>query len=172
MKNFHKKLIFPIILTLAAVFLIPSCELKDPDDYEIMIIVMGNGSTTPGDIADPLYPTYNKFSTTILVDGKPPLPFISPDVFPPERSTLLIIPAGKIKTATITAQRINSDSTLMIMIYKDNELDEKGVGLLPTCTSTLTSSCSNTLNLIYKVDEDDPDDTEGASASSSSSSSE
>lgn len=163
MKIQYKKLIFIAFFALAASLLSLSCELKDPDDYEILILIMGSGSTTADD-------DYNKFSSTVLVDDNPPLTFASPVPAVPDGSTMLILPAGKAETITITATRANSDSTLTILIYKDNELDENGVGLLSTCNVTSTTSCSNTLNLVYKVDQEDTDDTKSASASSSSSS--
>jgi len=182
MKNLHKKFVFPIILALAAVFLIPSCELKDPDDYELFVIVMGSGSNTSitCDCPDPDNPGstqpcecgYNTFTTTTVVDNKPPLTFSSLPTINESDNTILILPAGKAKIITMTAQRKTSDSTLSIMVYKDNELDEKGVAILPTCNTSSTTTCSNTKEFIYKVDQDDTDDTKSASASSSSSSSE
>lgn len=161
MKIRYKISAFFTIVALAVSFLSLSCNLKDPDNYKIMIIVMGSGSTTSTNT------DFNKFSATILLDDKPPLTFASmPATNGAGVNTWLLIPAGKITTATITATRTNSDSTLTILVYKDNELDEKGVGLLSTCNVTSTTSCSNTLNLIYKVDSEDTDKTKSASASS------
>ncbi len=156
--KFHPKpfALFSMIALITAVMSL-SCDLKDPDDYEVMIIIMASASTTS-----------NQFTATLLLDNNIPFTLNSPVTASPTDPAMLIIPAGKIETATITATRTNSDATMSILIYKDNELDEKGVGLLATCNTTATTSCSNTLNLVYKVDQEDTDNTKGASASSSS----
>jgi hypothetical protein len=155
MKFRNKSFAILAILALTAVCTSLSCQLKDPDNYDVNIIVMANGST----VAD-----YNKFTATFLVDDKPPITLTSiPDVNGQDITAWLYIPCGNIKTATITATRVNSDASLSILIYKNNELDQKGVALLATCNATSTTSCSNTLNLVYKVDQQDADKTKSAS---------
>jgi hypothetical protein len=166
MKFNNKSFILLTILVLTAAFMLPSCQWTSTDDYEITIVIMGSGSQTATN-------NYNKFNATMLVDDKPPLSFGSLLSNPKKANsnTYFVLPVGKIKTATITATRANYDSTLTIMVYKDNKMDEKGVGLLSTCNATSTTSCSNTLNLVYKVDQKDTDKTKGASASSTTTSS-
>jgi hypothetical protein len=167
MKFKNKSFILLTMLVLTAAFMLPSCQWKSTDDYEITIVIMGSGSQTATN-------EYNKFNATILVDDKPPLSVGSllSNLKYANSNTFFLFPVGKIKTATITATRANADSTLTIMVYKDNKLDEKGVGLLSTCNaSSPTITCSNTLNLVYKVDQKDTDKTKGAAASSTTTSS-
>jgi hypothetical protein len=142
-----------IILTFALLFL--SCDVfKDTTNYKINIFFICSG--TGGEL----------FNVTIISDGKTPI----------TASNLLsqtLYPAGKITTATITATRQKSADSLMILVYKDNKLDDKGFAILPTCTSSSTTTyCSDTLTLAYKVtDDNETKAVSGSSTTSSSSSS-
>ncbi len=126
-----------IIITLAATLVFMSCDMfEDTEDYDISIMIICSGSAS------------QEFKATVILDGKIPISL-------PPSTNDVIIPAGKISTATITATRTDSEDSLLILVYKDNELDEKGFALLETCTTGGTTTCSDTLNLAYKVTDDD-----------------
>lgn len=139
-----------IALSLSAILL--SCDVfEDTSDYDVTIFIVCSGGAAQG------------FDATIILDGKTPIPLNG-------NEGELIFPAGKITAATISVTRDESDATLMILVYKDNELDEKGLALLDTCTSSSsTTYCSDTLSLQWEVDQKDTDKTSGTAAATSSS---
>lgn len=145
---------FPVMILLAASMVFLSCDMfEDTDDYDISIFIICSGSG--GEL----------FNVTIIPDGKTP---ITVSGLPSQT----FYPAGKITAATITATREDPKDSLMILVYKDNKLDDKGVAILPTCSSSSTTTyCSDTLVLQYEVDQEDTDKTSGTSGSTSSSSS-
>ncbi|HNW29430.1 MAG TPA: hypothetical protein PKN50_13215 [Spirochaetota bacterium] len=149
---FFRKILVILFIAAGAVFM--SCDMfKDTDDYDINIFIICSGSG--GEL----------FNATIIIDGKTPITING-------LQSQAVFPAGKISSATITATREASEDSLMILVYKDNELDEKGFAPLPTCTSSSsTTYCSDTLVLQYKVDQEDTDKTSGTAASTSTSSS-
>ncbi len=152
--NFFQKTSITIALTIAALFL--SCDtFEDTSDYKINLFLICTGGTTSSHL----------FSATVILDDDTPIALS-------ELSGSMVIPAGKIKTATITLTRADSSDSLMILAYKDNKLDEKGYSILPTCTtSSTTTYCSNTLAFQYKVSDDKSSSTSGTTTTSTSSSS-
>ncbi len=152
--KYFPKTSITIVLTIIALF--PSCDaFKDTTDYKINLFLICTGSTTSSHI----------FSATVILDDDTPIALS-------DLSGSMVIPAGKIKTATITLTRADSSDSLMILAYKDNKLDEKGYSILPTCTTSSTTTYgSNTLAFQYKVSDDKTSSTSGTATTSTSSSS-
>ncbi len=134
-----------LILAIAMLPLLFSCELETTEtaDVDIWIICSGLGANT--------------FSFDLILDNKAPLSNIN-------GAGTLIIPAGDIKKTTLSVTRTDELSSLTIVIYNNNEFDDKGYATLDSCTVASTS-CSNTLSLQYEVQ---GEDTEGTAAASTS----
>ncbi|HOT43975.1 MAG TPA: hypothetical protein PLM53_05935 [Spirochaetota bacterium] len=150
--KYLRKILVIIFLAASAVFM--SCDMfKDTENYDIniMIICSGTGS--------------QQFTSTFMVDDRALLPY-------PLQTGFTFYPAGKISAATITATRADSTDTLIIMVYKNGKVDEKGYAVLQSCNTSSTSTyCSDTATLVYKVTDDNKTESAAGSSSSSSSSS-
>jgi hypothetical protein len=145
-----------IALAVAAIFF--SCEtLKDPaTDYKIFALVTCDGSATG------LY--YNSMTVNYYVDKQYPFTDVKTDLTGQAQSSLTF--PKKITTITITATKVNIDSTLNVLIYKNTSI-VKYVNL-PACSAS-TTSCSTTISISYDVNEKNP--LTGATGTSTSSSS-
>lgn len=144
-----------ILLSMTAVFC--SCHLDtSSSDYKIFAMVTCDGSATS--------PDYNSMTVNYYVDKQYPFTDVKKDTAGVSQVSITL--PKKITTITITATKVNSDSTLNVILYKNTNIVK--YANLPSCASTY-SSCTNTISIDYNVEDDKTKAATGSSTSSSSS---
>ncbi len=143
---------FAGVVLLTASMMLPSCEgFEDMDeDPKLAVQVLCDGGATD-----------NRFTVNYFIDKKYPISQTIPSI--DTNQTMSYYPPDKIESITISATKTNTDSSLTIIIYRDNTIER--YANLSGCEAT-SYSCSNTLVLDYDINEED-DETEGVPLSGS-----
>ena len=166
-KGNSMKKIHPIIAALITAMLpvLFSCEFlsSSGDENNIDVLVLATGGTSSGS-------PENSFTVTYVVDNHPP--FNQNVVGTGLDQASSILPAGNAKKITITAVKIENSSSLTILVYNHGNLDnDNGYANLPSCSTSSTTSCTNTLVLQYEVKSTNDTNTTGGTTTTSTSSS-
>jgi hypothetical protein len=159
MKLFRKPLGIFSLVALVAAGIFFSCDTfkNKEEDYKIFALVTCNGSNLPD---------FNSMTVNYYIDKQYPFTDIKISTST-DSETSFTLPK-KITTITVTATKVNYDSTINIIIYKNYSI-VKYVNL-PACSSS-TTSCSTTISLTYDVNEEKTKAAAGGSKTSTSSSS-
>jgi hypothetical protein len=176
-----------VVLAIAMLPLLFSCEFTSTDQNDIKIFVLCSGSSCIEKIATTPTVVYGAaFTVSYILDDNLPLSqgptskFISfqpnDTAKPPDLSLggdcFSVYPAGNIKKATITITKDSAatDASITLMIYNNGEADKNGYGSLPSCTAGTSTTCTNTLTLQYEVKSSDETDSTAAKTTTTSSS--
>jgi hypothetical protein len=157
----------PVILALALSAFFFSCDMFQDVKNDIVVTIQCSGGTS--------LLVKNQFTGSIIADTDYTyyLPTITPATNPDPNGgdgALFMSGAADIETLTVTATKLDETSTLTIMVYKNWEFADKGYATLPSCTTTGTTSCTNSITFTWKLNTEN-DTTKSTSGSSSSSSS-
>ena len=159
MKLFMKPLGIFSILAVIAAGLFFSCDTfkDDEENYKIFALVTCNGSSLAN---------YNSMTVNYYIDKEFPFTVIRSSITAESQKSFTW--PKKITTITITATKVNYDSTLNILIYKNTSIVK--YANLPACSAS-TTSCSTTISITYDVEEDKAKAAAGSTSSSTSSTS-
>jgi hypothetical protein len=138
-----------IILALAISSLFFSCDVFKDETNDIAFAIECMGGTGAASVKD-------KFTALILSDGTQTFNI-------PTTTNAFAFPLGNKTKLTITATKLDMTSTLIIMVFKNGQIDEKGYLMLPSCdSSSSTTSCTNSLTLTWELNTEE--DTSKAAA--------